>query len=83
MMPINDDLLTTLNLIADHLAIISDRLAAIEEDQRLTWAIVRQIWLNPAPGYVRRGPAQTPVRQERVPETMPPRASGVTIPTVE
>ncbi len=67
----------TLNLIADHLAIISDRLAAIEEDQRLTWAMVRQIWLNPAPGFVRRGPAQTPVRQERVPAILsPPKPAG-------
>ncbi len=41
-----------------------DGAAAVEEDQRLTWAMVRQIWLNPAPGYVRRGSAATPVRQE-------------------
>ena len=79
----NDDLLTTLNLIADHLASMDLRLAAIEEDQHLTWALVRQIWLNPAPGFVRRGPASTPVRQERVPETMPPRASGVVIPKAD
>lgn len=72
----NDDLLTTLNLIADHLAVIDQRLAAIEEDQRLTWAMVRQIWLNPAPGYVRRGPASTPVRQERVPNVMLPKPAG-------
>ena len=81
----NENLLTTLNLIADHLASMDLRLAAIEEDQGLTWAMVRQIWLNPAPGFVRRGPASTPVRQERVPALLPapPKATGVSIPSPE
>lgn len=42
MLDSNDNLLTTINLIADHLAIMDQRLAAIEEDQRRIRAVIAQ-----------------------------------------
>lgn len=84
-----------LHLVNDNLALlfyklqrIEERLDAIEEDQRLNWALMRQTWLNPAPGFVRRGPLSTPVRQERAPSLVDAAkakttASGVEIPALE